>query len=152
MHEGRIAPIALGAAFALAIGLYAAGGRLVPGGALLWGATIAIGAVLPFFTSGTEVPPVRAARRPMRRTEVLGLLIFVLMAVVMLAAGAALFCDWLAEPGSAPVGTPIEISPVSGEFGALGTIPVLALMVGVEVVGGFALIALYMLSAVGRER
>ncbi len=151
MHEGRIASIALGAAFVLAVGLYAAGGFLSPRGTLLSGAVIVVGAVLPFFTTGAEVPPVRVTRRPMRKIEVLGLLIFIFMAVVMLVAGAALFCDWLAEPASAPVGTPVEISPTPGELGILGTIPFLALMVGVEAVGGVALIALYMLSAVGRE-
>lgn len=151
MHEGRIAAVALGAAFALAVGLYAVSGHLAPGWAPPGGAVLAIGVVLPFFTSGAEVPSVRVARKPMRKIEILGLLIFILMAVVMLAVGAALFCDWLAEPGSAPVGTPVELGPVSGELGVLGTIPVMALMIGVEVVGGFALIALYMLSAVGRE-
>jgi len=37
----------------------------------------------------------------MQKIEVLGLLIFILMAVVMLTVGAALFFDWLAEPGTA---------------------------------------------------
>lgn len=151
MHEGRIAAIALGIAFALAIGFYAAGGFLSPGGALLSGAVIVVGVVLPFFTSDTRVPPVRVTRKSMRKTEILGLLIFILMAVAMLAAGAVLFCDWLAEPTSAPVGTPVEISPVSEELGVMGAIPILALMVGIEVVGGVALIALYLLSVIGRE-
>jgi len=92
----------------------------------------------------------RVAGRPLRKTEVLGLLIFVLMAAVMLAVGAGLFYDWLAEPGSAPVGTPVELGPISEILSAAGAVPAVAIVVGVEVVGGLSLIALYMLSRVRR--
>ena len=92
----------------------------------------------------------RVAGRPIRKTEVLGLLIFVLMAAVMFAVGAALFYDWLAEPGSAPVGTPAELGPVSEILSIAGAVPAVALVMGVEVIGGLSLIALYMLSSAGR--
>ncbi|WP_214041642.1 hypothetical protein [Methanoculleus sp.] len=92
----------------------------------------------------------RVAGKSLRKTEVLGLLIFTLMAVVMLAVGAALFCDWLAEPGSAPAGTPAEFGPITGGLAVAGAIPVVALVIGVEVIGGLSLIALYMLSGARR--
>jgi multicomponent Na+:H+ antiporter subunit B len=97
-----------------------------------------------------EASSVRVAGKLLRKTEILGLLIFILMAAVMLAVGAALFCDWLAEPGSAPVGTPAELGPISGGLWIAGAIPVVPLAIGVEVVGGLSLIALYMLSGVRR--
>ncbi|WP_292364509.1 MULTISPECIES: hypothetical protein [unclassified Methanoculleus] len=92
----------------------------------------------------------RVAGKSLRKTEVLGLLIFSLMAVVMLAVGAALFCDWLAEPGSAPAGTPAELGPITGGLAVAGVIPVVALVIGVEVIGGLSLIALYMISGIRR--
>ena len=109
---------------------------------------IAVGIILPFFTLGAETTPARVAKKPLRKTEILGLIIFALMAFVMLAVGAALFFDWLAEPESAPSGTPIETGPVPGGMIVAGSIPVMALMIGIEVVGGLSLIALYMLSSV----
>ena len=50
----------------------------------------------------------RFARKPLRKIEILGLIIFILMAGVMLAVGALLFCDWLDAPGSAPAGSPAD--------------------------------------------
>ncbi len=94
--------------------------------------------------------PTRVAGRPIRKTEVLGLLIFVVMAAVTLAVGAALFYDWLAEPGSAPMGTPVELGPVSEFLSIAGAVPAVAIVMGVEVIGGLSLIALYMLSRAGR--
>ncbi|MDK2890432.1 MAG: hypothetical protein PWR21_1064 [Methanoculleus sp.] len=99
---------------------------------------------------GAKKASLRVAGKSLRKTEVLGLLIFSLMAVVMLAVGAALFCDWLAEPGSAPAGTPAELGPITGGLAVAGAIPVVALVIGVEVIGGLSLIALYMLSGIRR--
>lgn len=93
----------------------------------------------------------RIAGRTLRKTEVLGLFIFILMAVAMLAVGAMLFCDWLAEPGSAPAGTPADIGPIPGGFAIAGAIPVVPLVIGVQVVGALSLVVLYMLSGAGRR-
>jgi multicomponent Na+:H+ antiporter subunit B len=99
---------------------------------------------------GAKMASMRVAGRSLRATEVLGLLIFILMAVVMLAVGAALFCDWLAEPGAAPAGTPVELGTISEGLWVAGAIPAVALVIGVEVIGALSLIALYMLSSVRR--
>ncbi|KDE56282.1 hypothetical protein [Methanoculleus sp. MH98A] len=100
---------------------------------------------------GAKMASMRIAGRTLRKTEILGLFIFILMAVVMFAVGAALFCDWLAEPGSAPAGTPADIGPIPGGFAIAGTIPVVPLVIGVEVVGALSLVVLYMLSGAGRR-
>jgi energy-converting hydrogenase B subunit I len=92
----------------------------------------------------------RVAGKSLRKTEMLGLFIFILMAVVMLAVGAALFCDWLAEPGSAPVGTPAEHGLITEGLRIAGAIPAVALVIGVEVIGGLSLIMLYTLSGFRR--
>ncbi|WP_243671037.1 hypothetical protein [Methanoculleus chikugoensis] len=65
---------------------------------------------------GAKLISMRVGGRTLRKSEVLGLFIFILMAVVMFAVGAALFCAWLAEPGSAPAGTPADIGPIPGGF------------------------------------
>jgi len=100
---------------------------------------------------GARWAPMRIAGRPIRKTEVLGLLIFIIMAAAMFAVGTALFYDWLAEPGSAPVGTPVELGPVSEILSIVGTVPAGALVLVVEVIGGLSLIALYVLSRARRE-
>ncbi|WP_292521349.1 hypothetical protein [Methanoculleus sp.] len=150
MHESRLVSAAIGTVFALVVAFYAMHGTPAPGGLLLGGMAILVGVALPFFTPGAKAPSIQVAGRPIRKTEILGLLIFILMAVVMLVVGTALFWDWLAEPASAPVGTPIDLGPVSGGLRVAGSIPAMALVIGVEVIGGISLIALYMLSSLRR--
>lgn len=116
----------------------------------IFAVVLAVGAILPFFTSDADVSPARVARRSLQKTEVLGLLIFIVMAAVMFAVGAGLFCDWLAEPGSAPVGTPADPDPVAGDLRIAGAIPVVPLVVGVEVLGALSLTVLYLLSGLRR--
>ncbi len=96
---------------------------------------------------GAKMAPMRVAGRTLRKTEVLGLFIFILMAGVMLAVGASLFCSWLAEPGSAPVGTPADTGPIPGSL----AIPGVPLVIGVQVLGALALVVLYMISSAGRR-
>jgi len=99
---------------------------------------------------GAKMVSMRVAGKTLRKTEMLGLFIFILMAVVMLAVGAALFCDWLAEPGSAPAGTPADTGPIPGGFAIAGAIPMVPLVIGVQVVGAVSLVVLYMLSGARR--
>jgi multicomponent Na+:H+ antiporter subunit B len=100
---------------------------------------------------GAKVVSMRVAGRTLRKTEILGLFIFILMAVAMLAVGTALFYDWLAEPGSAPVGTPADIGPIPGGLAIAGAIPIVPLVIGVQVAGAMTLVALYLLSSAGRR-
>lgn len=145
MH--RMTWMAIGIVLALVVGLYAARGHLTPGGAFLGSTAIAAGISLPFITPSAEATPARAARKRMQKIEVLGLLIFILMAVIMLTVGAALFFDWLAEPGTASAGMQVELGLFPGVPGAAGAISIMDLVVGVEVIGGLSLVALYMLSS-----
>ena len=100
---------------------------------------------------GAMMVSMRVAGRTLRKTEILGLFIFILMAVVMLAAGTVLFCDWIVEPGSAPVGTPADISPISGSLAIVGAIPAMPFVMGVQVMGALALVVLYIISGIGRR-
>lgn len=104
-------------------------------------------------SGGAKLISMRVGGRTLRKSEVLGLFIFILMAVVMFAVGAALFCAWLAEPGSAPAGTPADIGPIPGGFAVAGAIPpvVPPLVIGVQVVGALTLVVLYTLSSAGRR-
>lgn len=103
-------------------------------------------------TGSAEMASTRVARKPLRRIEILGLIIFVLMVVVMLAAGALLFCDWLDAPASAPAGSPADPGPVSSGPRIGGAIPLIPLIVGVEAAGALSLALIYLVSALGRGR
>lgn len=109
---------------------------------------VAAGVIPPLFSPDAGSATMRFGGRSLRKTEVLGLLIFILMAAVTLAVGTVLFCDWLAGSGSTAM--PVELGPPGGLMGA-GTIPTLALVFGVEVLGGLSLIVLYILSSARRS-
>lgn len=126
MRESRI-PVALGVVLALVAGV-----------------------IPPLFSPGTGMTSVRFGGKPLRKTEVLGLLIFILMAAVMFAVGTALFCDWLAGSGATPGGLPVDLGPIGG-LNLVGTIPTMVLVFVVEVVGGLSIIMLYMLSSARRS-
>lgn len=140
MH--RMALIASGITIALVIGLHAARNPPAPGKA------IAAGSLLPFIVPDAEAASGRVARKRMQGIEVLGLLIFILMAVVMLTVGAALFFDWLAESGMASSGMQIGSGLLAGIPGAVS---VMDLTIGIEVAGGLSLVALYMFSGLRRS-
>lgn len=142
--------MAFGVIFALMLGLYAVYGHLTPGGAFLGSTVITAGIFLPFVTPGARKTPARVAGRQVQKIEILGLLIFLLMAVVMLTVGAALFVDWLAEPGAAPADMHFDIGLLPGLPGTIGAIPAMDLVFAAEVIGGLSLIALYMLPGIKR--
>ncbi len=147
----KMVQMVFGGILALIIGLYAARGHLTPGGAFLGSMVIAGGIIRPFITPGAAREElVRIAGRPMQKVEILGLFIFSLMAIVMLAAGAVLFLDWLAEPGTASTDIQVNLGPFPGALGAAGAISVMDLVFVVEMIGALSLIALYMLSDIGR--
>ena len=149
MHKRRIAWAAAGALLVLAVVLCRVRGHLTPGEAFLGGAVIATVTLLPFLAPYAETALAGFTKKPLRKIEALGMLIFVIMAVIMLAGGAALFVDWLSEPGQPSSGTTVEFRPVlPGGLTAAGTVLVMDLVVGAEVIGGLSLIALYMLSGI----
>jgi multicomponent Na+:H+ antiporter subunit B len=150
MRELLRITIAFGTAFALAAGLYAVHGFLTPGGAVIGSMLVAAGVVPSLFTPGSGAASMRFRGKPLRKTEILGLLIFILMAAIMLAVGTALFYAWLAGSGPAPAGIPVDLGSIGG-LSVAGTIPTMALVFGVEVIGGLSLIVLYMLSSVWRR-
>lgn len=139
-----------GVIFALMLGLYAAYGHLTPGGAFLGSTVITAGIFLPFVTPGARKTSTRVAGRQVQKIEILGLLIFILMAVIMLTVGAALFVDWLAEPGAASTSMYVDPGWLPGLPGAIGAIPAMDLVFAAEVIGGLSLIALYMLPGIRR--
>ncbi len=119
---------------------------------LAFGIVLALvaGVVPPLFSPGAGVTSVRFGGKSLRKTEVMGLVIFVLMAVVMLAVGTVLFCDWLEGSDSIPAGMPVDLGPIAG-LNIVGTVPTMAIVFGVEVVGGLSIIMLYMLSSARRS-
>jgi len=140
MH--RMALIVSGITIALVIGLHTARNPRTPGKA------VATGHLPSFIAPDAGATSGRLAKKRMQGIEILGLLIFILMAVVMLAVGAALFFDWLAESGMISSGMQIGSGLLAGIPGAIS---VMDLTIGVEVAGGLSLVALYMFSGLQRS-
>lgn len=151
VHENRLAFAAIGIIVALVLGFYAMYGNPTPAGAFLGCTAIVVGIALLTFASGTAVPSVRVAGKTLRKTEILGLLIFIFMATIMLVVGMALFYDWLAEPTPASGEAPIELGPIAGVLRIAGEVPLMAFVIGVEVIGAISLIALYVASRLGHR-
>ena len=57
--------------------------------------------------------------------------------------------DWLAEPAPASGRAPIELGPIAGVLRIAGEVPLMAFVIGVEVIGAISLIALYVASDSG---
>ncbi len=150
---GRAAWLAFGVALiTLAIGFTAVQGHLEPRGAFSGGMAIMAGVFLPSIARDTEAISARIAGRSMQKVEILGLLIFILMAFVMFMVGTALFVDWLGGSGTTSGGIVVDPGLFPGVSGVAGAMPIMNLVIGVEVVGGLSLIALYMLPGFRRGR
>lgn len=147
MRKRKLARATSGVLLVLVVVLGRMRGYLTSGWATLGGAMIAILILLPLVTPYAERLFAGFVKKPLRPIEALGMLIFLIMAVIMLAGGATLFLDWLNDPDRPSSETTVEFRPLlPGGLTVTGSIPVMDLVVSVEVIGGLSLIALYMLS------
>lgn len=142
--------IAFGVILAMILGLYAAHGYLAPGGVFLGSTVIAAGIFLPFITPGAKKASRHVSGSPVQRIETLGLLIFILMSVVILTVGVALFFDWLAEPDASSVTMQIDLGLFPGFQGIAGSVPIMDFVLGFGVIAGLSLIVLYVFSGTYR--
>ncbi len=122
-------------------------GHLTPGGGFQGGAVIATGIALVVVAYGYEKIKRWIKKTHLTAAEGIGLLCFIITAFI--GIGTSFFYNFLANSGlifgeSIPYG----INP--GYLNTAGTLPIMNLAVGIEVLGGLGAIILYMM-AYGRE-
>jgi energy-converting hydrogenase B subunit I len=122
-------------------------GHLTPGGGFQGGAVIATSLVLLFVAYSYDDIVQRIKIRSLHSTETLGLLLFILTALIALTLGATFFTNWLANSGMI-FGNPVAFGPNPGDLSTAGVIPIMNVAVGIEVLGALSVIVLYMISAI----
>lgn len=122
-------------------------GHLTPGGGFQGGAVAATGFVLMLVAFTPESIMERFSFNSMKYTEALGLLLFIITAFVAIALGATFFFNWLANGGFI-FGESVAYGVNPGYLNTAGTIPLMNIAVGIEVIGAMGLIIMYMLSGI----
>lgn len=126
--------------FCLVFGLYVVShGHLTPGGGFQGGAVMATGAALMMVSGVWDRARTAKQARRAHVLETLGLLAFLGTALCGAFFGAGFFQNWLANAGGL-FGAPAGAGPNPGAMGTAGTLPLMNLAVGVEVLGGITVI------------
>ncbi|HDQ08430.1 MAG TPA: sodium:proton antiporter [Methanoculleus sp.] len=137
--------------FLLVFGFYIVlHGHLTPGGGFQGGAVIATAFVLLMVAYSYEIIWERISLEFLKNTETLGLMLFILTALIALVAGLAFFGNWLLGAGGL-FGTPVSYGINPGDLNTGGVIPILNIAVGLDVLGAMSVIILTMLFAVRRD-
>ncbi len=136
--------------FILIFGFYiVAHGHLTPGGGFQGGAVIATGIALVAVAYGYERVARWIGKHRLTAAEGVGLLCFIITA--FLGMGVTFFYNFLANSGSL-FGDPVSYGVNPGYLNTAGTLPIMNLAVGIEVLGGLGVIIMYLLSYRGVER
>jgi energy-converting hydrogenase B subunit I len=134
--------------FVLIFGFYIVlHGHLTPGGGFQGGAVIATAFVLLFVAHSYDTISRRIRISPLHNAETLGLLLFIVTALIALTIGATFFSNWLVN-GGAVFGNIVPFGPNPGDLNTAGVIPIMNIAVGIEVLGALSVIVLYMLSGI----
>jgi len=132
--------------FILVFGFYIVlHGHLTPGGGFQGGAVIATGFVLLFVAYSYPQITERIGVGALHNTETLGLLLFIVTALIALGFGVTFFTNWMLDIGPI-LNNPVAFGPNPGDLNTAGVIPVMNLAVGIEVLGALSVIVLYMMS------
>ncbi len=132
--------------FILVFGFYIVlHGHLTPGGGFQGGAVIATGFVLLFVAYSYKQIADRIGVGALHNTETLGLLLFIVTALIALGFGVTFFTNWMLDIGPI-LNNPVAFGPNPGDLNTAGVIPIMNLAVGIEVLGALSVIVLYMLS------
>ncbi|MDG6256373.1 MAG: MnhB domain-containing protein [Methanomicrobiaceae archaeon] len=137
--------------FILVFGFYIVlHGHLTPGGGFQGGAVIATGFVLMFVAYSYDFITGCIGAESLHTTETIGLLLFIVTALVALGFGVTFFTNWMLDVGPV-LNNPVAYGPNPGDLNTAGFIPVMNLAVGIEVLGALSVIVLYMLSGTKEE-
>ncbi len=130
--------------FILIFGFYiVAHGHLTPGGGFQGGAVIATGVALVAVAYGYERIKKWVKKTHLTASEGIGLLCFIITAFI--GIGTSFFYNFLANSGLI-FGDPVPYGINPGYLNTAGTLPIMNLAVGIEVLGGLGVIILYMMS------
>lgn len=122
-------------------------GHLTPGGGFQGGAVAATGFVMLLVAFSPEKIKKAFSLNSMKYTEALGLLLFIAVAFVAVMLGTTFFFNWLANGGFI-FGESVAFGSNPGFLNTAGTIPLMNIAVGIEVIGAMGLIIMHMLSGI----
>ncbi len=122
-------------------------GHLTPGGGFQGGAVAATGFILMLVAFSPETIKKHFSTDSMKYTEAFGLLLFIVTAFIAIALGSTFFFNWLAS-GGIIFGEAVAYGTNPGILNSAGTIPLMNIAVGIEVIGAMGLIIMYMLSGI----
>jgi len=123
-------------------------GHLTPGGGFQGGAVVATFMAFLLVAHGGSKMQSWVRKDIFTLMECLGLTVFI--AAAFLGMSHTFFFNFLANAGGL-FGSSVPIGPNSGALNTSGTIALMNLSVGLEVVGGLSMILLYMFSGVHPE-
>ncbi|NPA75712.1 MAG: sodium:proton antiporter [Euryarchaeota archaeon] len=134
--------------FILIFGFYVvAHGHITPGGGFQGGAVIATGVALVAVAYGYDTIKKWIKKTHLTAAEGIGLLCFIITAFIGLST--SFFYNFLANSGLI-FGNRVPYGINPGYLNTAGTLPIMNLAVGIEVLGGLSVIIMYMM-AYGRE-
>ncbi len=120
-------------------------GHLTPGGGFQGGAVIATGFILLLVAYRIEDVTHLFTKKSFQNSEILGLSLFLGTALVAIGAGGTFFMNYLAGAGGL-FGQAVPFGVNAGFLNTAGTIPIMNIAVGLEVLGGLSIIIVYMTS------
>ena len=133
-------------------GLYVvAHGHITPGGGFQGGAVIATGVALVIVAYGYREVTGWIGKGGLMAREVIGLMGFLGTALAAFFFGMPFFYNYLAGQGGL-FGVPVPYGPNPGELNTGGFVPLMNFAVGIEVWGGLALVILYLLSGLVKDK
>ncbi|AGB05024.1 multisubunit Na+/H+ antiporter, MnhB subunit [Aciduliprofundum sp. MAR08-339] len=129
--------------FIMIFGFYiVAHGHLTPGGGFQGGAVIATGIALIVVSYNYNQIKKWIKKTHLTAAEAIGLLAFIITA--FMGIGTSFFYNWLANTGFL-FGDRVSYGPNPGYLNTAGTLPIMNLAVGIEVLGGLSVIVIYYL-------
>lgn len=129
--------------FIMIFGFYiVAHGHLTPGGGFQGGAVIATGVALIVVSYNYDNVKKWIKKTHLTGAEAIGLLAFIITA--FMGIGTSFFYNWLANTGFI-FGDRVPYGPNPGYLNTAGTLPLMNLAVGIEVLGGLSVIVMYYL-------
>ena len=122
-------------------------GHLTPGGGFQGGAIVAGGFILLIVAYRLEDFLKWFQKRTFQSCEVSGLVLFIGTALAAIPLGYIFFKNFLNGAGGL-FGQAVPFGINSGILNTAGTIPIMNIAVGIEVLGGLSIIVLYMTSGI----
>lgn len=122
-------------------------GHLTPGGGFQGGAVIASGFIMLFVAHRIDEITTRFSKIFFQNSEVLGLALFIGVSLTAIGLGSTFLVNFLTGTGGI-FGQSVTFGVNSGLLNTAGIIPILNIAIGLEVLGGLAIILIYMTTGI----